>query len=522
MLSAVNGDPSWAGIFLEWFAPSLRLRRLPSAPWRTAVRPATPELAALAQLRGQVTGQIVWESNRDGSWQLYTMNADGTGARRLTAGPGDFTQATFSRDGTHVLHTRTVPGQPPEVWVMQTDGTGARLVARNALDAVWRNGDRTVQFLRQQRGKELYETCEADLSTGKERLLFPAPGVSYGPQVFGGPGNDDGSRFVVWSPKPRGTWVVSADGSVQAHVHGGCEGQVAQDQRYGYGVFAAGRFVRFNMADGGDMTTVLEGQGASPPHTYFPRVSGDAKWLVYGGCPADRHDYHDTSDYELHIVRLVDWKAEGTPVRLTFNDRTDRWPDVWLAPEGEGNPLTGSDGYDVAGNPATTAPAPMWLWSFTSEDATPELGGDWGLWPQQDGCEGTATFLADLDAEGRPGGAMEVAYTIGAEPRSFALWSTSGARAVDITAYDRFVVYARGTVPSLTLVVKDRTAGDPDAPGGIADYVVTGLTKRWQRFEIPFAAMRPRERDGRIDWSAINHIGFAMIAPQKRNAAPSR
>jgi hypothetical protein len=86
-----------------------------------------------------------------------------------------------------------------------------------------------------------------------------------------------------------------------------------------------------------------------------------------------------------------------------------------------------------------------------------------------------------------------------------------------LSAYDRLVLYAKGDVPTLTLVVKDQTAADPDAPTGIADFVLKGLKPEWQRFEVPFASFIPREEGGRLDWRAINHVGLAMIAP--RNAA---
>jgi hypothetical protein len=163
-------------------------------------------------------------------------------------------------------------------------------------------------------------------------------------------------------------------------------------------------------------------------------------------------------------------------------------------------------------------PGPLPLLTFTTDQPKPEFGGDWGLWPQQEGCQGTATFVPGQDAEGGQGGAMKVDYTIKATPRSFSLWLTSGNNPVNLTAYDRFVLCARGEVPSLTLVVKDRSATDPDATRGIADYVVKGLTDKWQRFEIPFKGFKARGNGGQLDWRAINHIGIAMVAPQN---APS-
>jgi hypothetical protein len=486
--------------------------------------PTDAEREALARLKGQIIGQIVWESNRTGAWNLYTMNADGTGARRLTSDPGNDTQARFSSDGARVLFTRSVPGQPEAVWIMDSDGSGARRLIDNASDAEWRKGDRAVQFLRKPNpDKDVRQTWEYDLATGDEQLLFPPEGVQFQMEIWGATGNDAGTRFVAWSPRPRGTWVLSPDGRLQKLVHPGCEGQVAADQRYAYGVHDSGRFVRFNMADGQDMVPFKERTGAWS-HTYFPRVSADGEWLIYGACPPDQHD-HATSDYEIFLVPLRNWSTPDEPVRLTFNTRTDRWPDIFVAPAGAADPLP--DGpYDTAENvainsphvppaPAPAAPAALTVSSFASDGAKPDWGGDWGLWPQVEGCGGEATWVAE-DAEGGEGGSMVVKYDIGAEPRSFSMWFAPG-RNVNLSAYDRFVIHARGDVPSFTLVVKDRSA-DPTGKTdtGIADLLVTGVTGQWQRFELPFADLLPRVAGTAIDWHAVNHVGVAMMAD--RNA----
>ena len=61
-------------------------------------------------------------------------------------------------------------------------------------------------------------------------------------------------------------------------------------------------------------------------HEYFPRLSPDGKWLVWGA--TDKGHDHDLFDYELYI-----WKI-GEPVesatRITYHTGNDRWPDIWL------------------------------------------------------------------------------------------------------------------------------------------------------------------------------------------------
>ena len=98
------------------------------------------------------------------------------------------------------------------------------------------------------------------------------------------------------------------------------------------------------------------------------------------------------------------------------------------------------------------------------------------------------------------------------------MWFAPG-RDVNLSAYDRFVIYARGDEPTFTLVVNDAGA-DPDGTtdAGIADLLVTGVTQSWQRFELPFAEFAPRVAGADIDWRAINHLGVAIVADRNAEA----
>jgi hypothetical protein len=65
-------------------------------------------------------------------------------------------------------------------------------------------------------------------------------------------------------------------------------------------------------------------------HEYFPQLSRDGKWLVWG-ITQRGHD-HDTADYEIYL-----WQV-GSPsekaARLTYNSANDRWPDVFIPSAG--------------------------------------------------------------------------------------------------------------------------------------------------------------------------------------------
>jgi hypothetical protein len=65
-------------------------------------------------------------------------------------------------------------------------------------------------------------------------------------------------------------------------------------------------------------------------HEYFPKLSSDGKWLVWG-ITQRGHD-HDIADYEVYF-----WEVGSAPdsaARLTFHSANDRWPDVYLDQSG--------------------------------------------------------------------------------------------------------------------------------------------------------------------------------------------
>jgi Tol biopolymer transport system component len=77
--------------------------------------------------------RIVFTSNRDQQGEIYVMNADGSGQKRLTRRPGDDWAPDFSPDGRQVAFTQL----PGTIWVMRADGTGLRRLT-TGVDADWR------------------------------------------------------------------------------------------------------------------------------------------------------------------------------------------------------------------------------------------------------------------------------------------------------------------------------------------------------------------------------------------------
>ncbi|MDP2949524.1 MAG: PxKF domain-containing protein [Chloroflexota bacterium] len=64
-------------------------------------------------------GKIVFASDRDGNWEIYVMNADGSGQVKLTNNLADDQFPAWSADGTKIAFSRDC-----DIYVMNADGSG--------------------------------------------------------------------------------------------------------------------------------------------------------------------------------------------------------------------------------------------------------------------------------------------------------------------------------------------------------------------------------------------------------------
>ncbi len=83
---------------------------------------------------GGGVGQLAFASNRDGLPQVYIMNVDGTGVRKVTNLSDGACQPAWSPTGSQLAFTspcRSNRSQYPgsSVWIINTDGTGLRILA---------------------------------------------------------------------------------------------------------------------------------------------------------------------------------------------------------------------------------------------------------------------------------------------------------------------------------------------------------------------------------------------------------
>jgi Tol biopolymer transport system component len=115
--------------------------------------------------------RVVFASDRDGNNEIYTMNADGTGQTRLTNDPAFDYAPAFSPDGERIAFASDRDGNY-EIYVMGTDGSDlvnlTRIPANDGAPAFSPDGNRIVFASDRDGNYEVY-TMNAD-GTGQTRL----------------------------------------------------------------------------------------------------------------------------------------------------------------------------------------------------------------------------------------------------------------------------------------------------------------------------------------------------------------
>lgn len=296
-----------------------------------------PERETVDALAQRLGGLVVWSSNRTGNHELYVLDLSTRSVRRLTNTPHVEFFSRFSPDGRRIVFTRSqreyVSPRDPTAWdvyVMNVDGTGERLLARNGYSPQWTPDGAAIIFLR---GAQVIRLEVKGGTPGRESVLLDGPtteGIQGGmetPEL-----SPDGTRLAVTVRSRRYGGVAVVDLGTRA-VTPLSPGNACQI------TWIPGDSARLlwmeSVGNGG--TSIMAGGPGLPramfmdlpgaySHEYFPRVSGDGRWLVWGAA-AQGHE-HDRADYEIFAWQIGQPVSEV--VRLTHHPGNDQWPDIRL------------------------------------------------------------------------------------------------------------------------------------------------------------------------------------------------
>jgi Tol biopolymer transport system component len=260
-------------------------------------------------------GRLLFQSDRDGNSEIYSMNADGSGVVRLTNDPAYDAEPTWSPDGAKIAFASSRAGVS-EIYTMTFDGSGVAALSDSSTSPAWSPDGRRLAGVR------------------GTRRCSPGGCGTWFIRVF--VMNADGSGRVLltngttpaWAPDGRlafayggDIYAMNADGTALTGLTNDAAYSDVAPAWSPDGTKIA--FVRFSATATEVWTMNADGSGAVQL-THDQVLVG-----VLGGRPAWSPDgsklaYASTRDgnWDIYVMN-----ADGTGVtRLTDNPASDMWP----------------------------------------------------------------------------------------------------------------------------------------------------------------------------------------------------
>jgi dipeptidyl aminopeptidase/acylaminoacyl peptidase len=266
---------------------------------RAADRPAEGSKDLLAELK-TYRHKLVYESKRNGNWELYLCNADGSHTINLTNTPDvDELYPKPSPDGTKICFVADEgkgPAKIRNIYYMNSDGSGRLKIAENGREPCWSPDGSKIAYMKGEFEKFTYADAATkglfiyDLKTGKTRehvnnKLYHLYTLNWSP---------DGNWFVATVHGGMGfrhnILAIEANGDKAFDLKlSGCRPNISPDGKkvcWGHGDYCAGVADLDLSAPTPRATGIVDvTESKSPVETYHVTWSPDMKYLTFSRGP---------------------------------------------------------------------------------------------------------------------------------------------------------------------------------------------------------------------------------------------
>jgi Tol biopolymer transport system component len=293
---------------------------------------SSPEL--LAELKSY-PHKLVYETNRDGNWELYLSNADGSSPVNLTRTPDvDELYPKPSPDGSKICFVADEgkgEARIRNIYYMTRDGTGRVKVAENGREPCWSADGTQIAYMKGEFEKFTHSDFATkglfiyDLRTGKTRehvnkKLHHLYTLNWSP---------DGKWFLATVHAGMGfshnILAIEADGDGVFDLKlDGCRPNISPDGKkvcWGHGDYCAG-IAELDLTSSPPKATLLcnVAESKDPIETYHSAWSPDMKYITFSRGPKFKGKSLKGLLPEFPGVEAPDWN-----VYVADANQKNRW-----------------------------------------------------------------------------------------------------------------------------------------------------------------------------------------------------
>ncbi|MCC7307978.1 MAG: PD40 domain-containing protein, partial [Acidobacteria bacterium] len=345
MLRFFQDDPNPPTEAAEGFVSRIRLYDAPMST--TQVR----ALDRVANATGGGDQPILFSSSRDGSYEIYSSNADGSNQRRLTNNEATEQGAKWSPNRQKIVYyRRETDSSPYQIWIMNADGTGqTRLTNTTAIDQgpVWKPDGSKIIFSR----------CDASYVCDIVSMNLDGTGQAPMPSV--NTANDEAE--AVFSPAGNKIAFVCSTGGANFTNQNICSAN----------------------ADGSNRQALTN--VTSPMACAAPAFSPDGTKIAYA-CSVDSSYYK----WEIYIMP----SSGGSGVNITNNTFFEYRP-IW-SPDGQELLIYGRGLFQEVATEAYIMNLTGTSYLRLTENSVPEIVSDWYR-----PASSQSSTLFDYDGDGK-------------------------------------------------------------------------------------------------------------------------
>jgi Tol biopolymer transport system component len=304
---------------------------------RALEQPSEPSSDLLAELK-HYPHKIVYETNRDGNWELYLCNADGSGAVNLTNTPDvDELYPKPSPDGARIAFVADQGAGDAKirnVYYMNSDGARRTKVAVNGREPCWSPDGSRIAYTKNEFEKFTFHDAATkglfiyDLKTGEtqehiNRKIQHLYTLNYTP---------DGKWFVATVHGGMGfshsILAIQADGEKVVDLKlSGCRPNVSPDGKkvcWGHGDFCAGvADLDFSGATPKATNIIDVVESKDPVETYHITWSPDMKYITFTRGPKFK-----SKNLKGLVPEFPGVEAPGWNVCVADASQRNRWTPI--------------------------------------------------------------------------------------------------------------------------------------------------------------------------------------------------